>query len=53
MASSESQDNYAKLMGDVVETVKASVLLKEKLAEAENAIFVMRDEKETIACTIE
>ena len=46
MASSESQDNH------IVETVNASVLLKEKLVEAENAISVLRDEKGTATCTI-
>jgi hypothetical protein len=37
----------------MVETENASVILKEKLAEAENVISVLRDENGTATCTIE
>ena len=53
MASCQLQDNYAKLEADMVETENASVLLKEKLSEAESAISVLKDEKGSAICTIE
>jgi hypothetical protein len=37
----------------VLETENASVILKEKLANAKNAISVLRDEKVTATLTIE
>lgn len=37
----------------MVEAVNGSVLLKVKLADVENVISVLRDEKGTATCTIE
>lgn len=52
MAVSWLQDNYAKLEADVLKTENASVIPKEKLADAENAVSVLRDEKVTANLTI-